>query len=381
MLWLLFTGISLGVVAVMAWPILRGAAVNAGRAALALDVYRDQLVEIERDRSRGLLDDAELNAARLEIHRRMLSAEEPEPATGRLPLSSQRRGWRLAAALSLIPVGGFAVYAMLGSPSLPGRPFAERQSDPVFQTERMIAHVQTEVAQSPSANGYKVLGDLQVEQRRYDRAAEAYHRAVALGEDDAEVWSTLGESIAMNNDGAIMPDARADFLRALKLDREEPRARFYLGLAEAQIGDNRKAVAIWRDLERDSGEDAPWLIMLREHIAVFSRQGGFTPDSVAPAGVTVKDGGPTGPMADALRSAAPDDQTQMIRSMVDGLAVKLASDPSNLDGWLRLARAYKVLGESGKAEEARSRAATLIAALPAGVARDEAQERLATVMN
>lgn len=381
MLWLLFTGISLGVVAIMAWPVLRGTAVNAGRAALALDVYRDQLFEIERDRARGLLDDAQLDAAKLEIHRRMLYAEEPEPGLERLPLSGRRQRGRLAAALLLIPVGGFAVYAILGSPSLPGRPFAERQSDPAFQTERMIAHVETEIAQSPSANAYKLLGDLQVEQRRYDRAAEAYRRAVALGEDDAEIWSSLGESIAMINDGAVMPDARADFLRALKLDREDPRARFYLGLAEAQIGDNRKAVAIWRDLERDSGVDAPWLTMLREHIAAFSRQGGFTPDSVVPAGVTVKQSGAAGPMADALRSAAPEDQIQLIRSMVDGLAMKLLSDPSNLDGWMRLARAYKVLGESGKAEGARSRAAALIAALPAGVARDEAQERLAALMN
>lgn len=381
MLWLLFTGISLGVVALMAWPIVRGAAVNAGRAALALDVYRDQLVEIERDRSRGLLGDAELDAARLEIHRRMLSAEEPEPAAGRLPLSSRRRRWRFAAALLLIPAGGFAVYAILGSPSLPGRPFAERQSDPAFQTERMIAHAQTEMQQSPTASGFKVLGDLLAEQRHYDRAVEAYRRAVALGEDEAEIWSSLGESIAMINDGAIMPDARADFLRALKLDRQDPRARFYLGLAEAQIGDNRKAVAIWRDLERDSGADAPWLTMLREHIAVFSRQGGFTPESVAPAAVPIQQGGPAGPMAEALRAAAPQDQTQMIRSMVEGLAAKLDRDPSNLDGWMRLARAYKVLGDASKAEGARSRAAALIAALPAGVARDEAQERLAATMN
>ena len=50
-------------------------------------------------------------------------------------------------------------------------------------------------------------------------------------------------------------------------------------------------------------------------------------------------------MSDANRAA-------FIRSMVDRLADRLAEDPDDLDGWLRLGNAYRVLGEMDKAREA-----------------------------
>lgn len=372
MLWLCFALISLAVLAIMVWPLLVRPVAAAGPSTHDLAVYRDQLAEIERDRSRNLLDERQFEDAKLEIQRRILSSAVTAEAFDALP-SDRRRPWRLAAALLLLlPAGGFALYGVTGHPSLPGRPFAGRESDPVFQAEQMAAHVEAEMRQAPSARGFKILGDLRAEQGNYERAVAAYRRSVALGGEEAETFSSLGESVAMINDGAVIPEARSDFLRALELDRGDPRARFYLGLAEAQIGDNRKAVAIWRDLERDSDSEAPWLGMLREHIAVFSRQGGFSPDSVAAQPVK-PDGAPSGPMADRMRAAAPDDQLQMIRSMVAGLAAKLEANPADLDGWLRLARSYKVLGETEKSAQAAKRAAALIKAMPPSSARTEAQ--------
>ena len=50
------------------------------------------------------------------------------------------------------------------------------------------------------------------------------------------------------------------------------------------------------------------------------------------------------------------DQQAMIRSMVDGLEQKLAANPDNLDGWLRLIRARAVLGDTDKAKAAYKKA-------------------------
>ncbi|WP_223291766.1 tetratricopeptide repeat protein [Defluviicoccus vanus] len=47
----------------------------------------------------------------------------------------------------------------------------------------------------------------------------------------------------------------------------------------------------------------------------------------------------------------------MIRSMVERLATRLQQNPDDRQGWLRLASAYDVLGETAKAAEARARAA------------------------
>jgi cytochrome c-type biogenesis protein CcmH len=55
----------------------------------------------------------------------------------------------------------------------------------------------------------------------------------------------------------------------------------------------------------------------------------------------------------------PEDRQQMIRTMVDGLAARLEQNPDDVAGWQRLARAWRVLGEKQKAEEALGRVASL----------------------
>jgi cytochrome c-type biogenesis protein CcmH len=54
----------------------------------------------------------------------------------------------------------------------------------------------------------------------------------------------------------------------------------------------------------------------------------------------------------AAQQLTPDQRSEMIRGMVDRLAEKLKADGSDLDGWLRLMRAYIVLGEPDKARTA-----------------------------
>jgi cytochrome c-type biogenesis protein CcmH len=81
---------------------------------------------------------------------------------------------------------------------------------------------------------------------------------------------------------------------------------------------------------------------------------------------------PAGPMPDAPSSAegqsiqkmAPDEQAQMIRGMVEKLAAKLEASPDDPAGWRQLARAYQVLGEKDKAENALARAADAEAKAP-----------------
>ena len=53
-----------------------------------------------------------------------------------------------------------------------------------------------------------------------------------------------------------------------------------------------------------------------------------------------------------------------IRSMVSGLAERLEDEPDDLDGWLRLGRAYIVLGDTEAALQAYQSAKPLAAALP-----------------
>jgi cytochrome c-type biogenesis protein CcmH len=59
----------------------------------------------------------------------------------------------------------------------------------------------------------------------------------------------------------------------------------------------------------------------------------------------------------AAAAMAPEDRSAMIRSMVQRLADRLEREPGDVDGWLRLGRAYGVLGEQQKSLDAYRRAA------------------------
>ena len=56
--------------------------------------------------------------------------------------------------------------------------------------------------------------------------------------------------------------------------------------------------------------------------------------------------------ASAAEEMSAGDRQQMIAGMVDSLAAKLADDPDNLEGWMRIIRSYVVLDQRPKAEAA-----------------------------
>src|SRR5215831_14416849 len=89
-LWLVFALMTAAAVLAVLWPLARGGAANPSGSDVA--VYRDQLSEIERDRAAGRIADAEAEAARIEVSRRLLSAADKLSAESRQPAISA--SWR-----------------------------------------------------------------------------------------------------------------------------------------------------------------------------------------------------------------------------------------------------------------------------------------------
>ena len=72
-LWLVFALMTAAAIFAVLWPLARAHDVQAGSE---LEVYRDQLDEIERDRAAGLIGAAEADAARVEVSRRLIDAAD-----------------------------------------------------------------------------------------------------------------------------------------------------------------------------------------------------------------------------------------------------------------------------------------------------------------
>jgi cytochrome c-type biogenesis protein CcmH len=373
MLWLTFALLTIAAVAILLVPLWRGVSQEPpARIDYDIVVYKSQLKEIDQEIEQGLLTAAEAEAARAEVHRRMLAAEDAELAHKKRTGGANRvaRFAAIAAIAVVVPVGAALLYGALGSPQLPGEPYGWRlRHDPQFVEASTADKLALTLQQNPSVAGYKRLADMYFEARDFAKAAEADHKALELGASDAATWSEFGEAVVMASGGAVVPQALSAFAKALTVDAHDNRARFYVALGEAQIGNYRQAVAIWRDMEQGAPPDASWLGIVHQNIDQFAKAGGFDPASVAPAPASVESLNAANSamiaamhqMAGGPAAAAPPagNQGDMIHAMVARLAARMQNTPNDVDGWQRLAHAYKVLGENDKARDAIAHAVRL----------------------
>jgi cytochrome c-type biogenesis protein CcmH len=125
--WILAALMAAAVVAAVAWPLLRSR-MNARQAAdYDIEIYRDQLAEVEQSHERGQIGDADAEAAKAEIGRRILAADQRRSAAEDMTGASSDLRRALAAILAVsVPAGAIALYLELGSPGMEGMPFAER---------------------------------------------------------------------------------------------------------------------------------------------------------------------------------------------------------------------------------------------------------------
>lgn len=354
--WLIFAALAAAAAAALVLPLLRRRGDGTARAAHDLAVYRAQLTELETDHARGLLGEAEREAARTEIERRMLAAttaEKPPPAKPR-PL--------LLVALTVIavPAASLALYAWLGNAGAPDVPFAARQAPAAMPGEikTAIAGLAARLEQDPDdLDGWWLLGRSYAATERYDDAAAALAQAAALAPDDTDILAAYGEALVYAADGLITPAARRQFDAILERDPGHQAARFYRGSAQLQAGDAGAAFATWSALAGEAAPDTPWLPALVERLdAVAESLGVEAPDVTIAAAAP----GPTAADREAAAAMTPDERATQIDAMVARLAARLADEPEDGDGWKRLGRAKQVLGDLAAARDAYQKAVALL---------------------
>ena len=180
---------------------------------------------------------------------------------------------------------------------------------------------------------------------RYDDAIRAF-RFDAYNGDSAERRSDLGEALAGSAGGVVTAEAKAEFERAVAQNGDDPKASYFLGLAAEQDGRAADAASIWRGMLAKAPTDAPWRPLLQSALA---RVGGPAPPALS-----------SDTMA-AAKDMSENDRGAMIRGMVDRLATRLKQNGDDVEGWLRLVRAYMVMGERDKAVSALSDARQAVA--------------------
>jgi cytochrome c-type biogenesis protein CcmH len=345
-LWFVFALMTAAAIFAVLWPLgRRGQPQKDGSEAA---VYKDQLTEIDRDVAAGLIGSSEAQAARVEISRRLLAAADNQRDP---PIASSISLRRSAAVIALVglPIVAVALYLPIGSPRLGDFPLAQRSRAPdVTQPlDNLVAQVEAHLEKNPTdGRGWSVLAPVLARLGRYDEAVRAYHNSITYNGDSAQRRADLGEAIAGAAGGVITADAKAEFERAIALNADEVKASYFLGVAAEQDGHAAEAASIWRAMLARAPTDAPWRPLVQ---AALARVGGST----APV------------LSDEAVAAAKDmnetDRGAMIRGMVERLAGRLKQNGDDVEGWLRLVRAYMVMGDRDKAKSALTDARQAVA--------------------
>ena len=348
-LWFVFALMTAAAIFAVLWPLGRGPRTTPSGSDVV--VYRDQLQEIDRDRAAGLIGEVEAEAARVEVSRRLLAADARRTCRGAVAIGWRRRGAALAA-LILLPSAPSAFISCSARPICPGNPrvrastrrkVVSRLPSWLARSRRISSAIRTTVAagrwwrRSICGSGVLMTPSRHVAKRSRSTA------------NSAERQSGLGEALVGVANGVVTAEAKAAFERATAQDPQSVTGRFFLGLAAEQDGKRDEAASIWRKMLADAPADVPWGDYVRSALA---RVGG--PPVVAGPGPTEEQAAAASDMSSAQRM-------DMIRGMVDRLATKLHSDGSDVEGWLRLVRAYMVLGDRDKAKDAASDAKRALA--------------------
>ena len=347
------------------------------RRARELALYRRQLAELEEERAAGLIDTGEADAARLEVERRILRADRAEgEGQGRVPDGPARP--LAVATLTAAVLAAVILYLMLGRPGLPGLPRGEQAGavsaaggetanapDGQASMAALVDRLRASMEEAPERlEGWKLLGRSALNTGRPKLAADAFARALELAPEESELHAALGESLVAMAAGQVTPAAELAFRRAQARAPGDPAAGYYLGLAALQAGNPEQALERWRALLDAAPENAPWRASIRQQIARVEQ-------SLAPG---QRDAAPElSPEAVAnAQDMTPAERQVMIESMVERLAARLEDNPEDYEGWLRLARARLVLGETDAAQEALAKAQS---AAPAELKDEIAAER------
>lgn len=259
--WVIAAVLTLGASLAVLLPLAGGGKEQDSQNAHDLEVYRDQLGELDGDLARGLIQPAEAEQARAEIGRRILRLGGSGTAVQDSGAGSKVVRLLSVVAVLAVPLLSWGIYARLGSPDLPSQPLAERlaKNPADSSVDELVARAEAHLVKNPAdGRGWDVLAPIYLRIGRFGDAVTAYRNAIRLEGDNAARQTGLGEALVNGAGGVVSADAQTAFETALKFEPNDPKANFYLALAFSQEGRKPEAVATLQKLQTTLPADSPW---------------------------------------------------------------------------------------------------------------------------
>ena len=339
-----------------------------------LQIYRDQLAEVERDVARGVVAKEDAERARTEISRRILAADTAAQDTA--PAASGPRPVALAALLIGLMAVPVALYMWRGAPGYGDMALADRiafakelrENRPDQQTAeasipqgildvqlsaqdlRLLELLRQKVAESgDDLQGYRLLANYEAKAGKFASAVEAQKTVLSILGPQAEVQDLVdyAEFLVLAAGGYVSPEAEVAFREVLNSEPDNGAARYYLGLMLVQTGRPDQALRLWDALLRRGPEGAPWIAPIQRQIMSIAPLAGV--DYTIPAIGKGAQPGPSSADIEAASEMSATERMEMIGGMVAGLSDRLAREGGPPQDWARLITSLGVLNERNRA--------------------------------
>jgi len=270
--WIVVGALTVVSLLVLAWPLLKKRPTRFQPENVQLTVYKNQLIEVDRDLERGVIGEVEADAARTEVQRRLIRAAEEKEENHR-PVSGLVKVVCLGFALLVLPAGAFGLYGAIGAPGAPDKPLAERteeqkQAAEWEQFNAMAEKLAARLKETPNdLKGWAMLGRSYRVLNRLEDSLKAYEKAFALAPADTKIALAYAETMIFFDDNIVSKKARGILEEIVAAEPKNLKARYYYGLVLSETAEELpKAIAVWKSLEADSPPTATWLTSLREQI-------------------------------------------------------------------------------------------------------------------
>ena len=169
--------------------------------------------------------------------------------------------------------------------------------------------------------------------------------------DTPKIKSLLAQAIVRRANGQVTSKAIQLINSALDENPADPGANFLSGLAASQIGNEKKAYEIWVNLYKNTKINDPWKKDLEINIKTAARNIGINDDILKNelSNITPSSRKNDNTVISEITNLNKKDQDIRIYEMVEQLANRLTKVKSDLSGWIKLYRSYKVLNNQEKA--------------------------------
>lgn len=329
-------GMALCVAGVVVWVLLRQGPVvtSASQSQANVKVYREQILDLDREHANGHLSDSEWQQSRDELSVRLLqdTAVEDEPH-----VITQAQSWRTAVVIALVfPISALALYIWLGAPeALSPMPSAAVSAEAATEQaappnlDQIVENLASKLQADPNnLEGWVLLGRTHRSMGNLDAALSAFDRALKLNPDD-ELILARAEVLAAKNQGRFDGEPWRVIREVLQRDPQNYAALLLAG--SASYANNRYADALefWQRARLRLSADHPDVPNLIEAMSAVQAK---LKNPASPSATPAAQGAPSAPASgSAAAGAAP---AAAVASATGGAASAL-----NVSGQVRLSKA------------------------------------------